>query len=574
MDYVPQPPDTIFPLLLCADMKYGIYDPIQWPQVYIPEYRFLCALRRSTDGSDPRYPCSIWWTPGMDTGFRLIEGSVFKTLGLLSPQSLSPLERAVADLAEEISQRIQNTGPNHGLDHFREKMQLGFLEVQRAWLMASAILDYPAFVESENASFPDVRREFMGAFTTDPAGIPVWHIRPNVSIEDVTIKAEPLDETSPPLYLGFAGRQHLDIVCTQRVPLVDACVPQFAHIPSQFNRSRNASQSSSRTHEATPRSSASRAKIPSTKVSRSHPYIEPHRSTTRGRDKFLEVDHKWMPPPIPAWKEAMESTDRSGPAKPPEQLWGYWVPEPALLVGPIAEERVERYIMNWLRLKPAWLYLLRTSDSAAPRVAPQWWRDYLNGPKRTHGDVTTRTGQQRYEAIKKVFSGALDMKDFYEGEGAVSWFSHRLDHLDVSLCPLILWELFELGFRYELRALDRTLVYVDPTQPVQQFVRERLLAGVFHDYDLHAVREIPQGPVGLAAVVPQARVRCLEALRRVVIRWPLCPEIICRVPRIATNMSVDEIETLERALASFYVHTFYTYAGRAPLVPHAFPSSR
>ena len=34
----------------------------------------------------------------------------------------------------------------------------------------------------------------------------------------------------------------------------------------------------------------------------------------------------------------MESVDRSAPAKPSSELWGYWVPEPSILVGPQTDD--------------------------------------------------------------------------------------------------------------------------------------------------------------------------------------------------------------------------------------------
>ncbi|KAI0371088.1 hypothetical protein BV20DRAFT_965752 [Pilatotrama ljubarskyi] len=79
------------------------------------------------------------------------------------------------------------------------------------------------------------------------------------------------------------------------------------------------------------------------------------------------------------------------------------------------------------------------------------------------------------------------MKDYQEAQATVSWFSHRLDGFDPSLCPFVLWELFELGFRYELVALDRDLV---PPRKGEEFEieRKRLLATVFVHYDLHVPR--------------------------------------------------------------------------------------
>ena len=157
----------------------------------------------------------------------------------------------------------------------------------------------------------------------------------------------------------------------------------------------------------------------------------------------------------------MTSVDRSAPCKPSAELWGYWVPEPSLLVGPATDERVARYLMNWLRLREAWIYLLGLPDTPATRVAPQWWRDFLNGATSSlTPDASTRRAK-RLENVKQVFSRAFLMDDYDERPPArLEWFHHRLASLDVSLAPLVLWEVFELGFHYELLALDRWLVQI------------------------------------------------------------------------------------------------------------------
>ena len=59
-----------------------------------------------------------------------------------------------------------------------------------------------------------------------------------------------------------------------------------------------------------------------------------HVSQIRGRDKFLDPAHPWMPPSIPSWDRAMRAVDRSACANPTTDRWGYWIPEPALLLGP------------------------------------------------------------------------------------------------------------------------------------------------------------------------------------------------------------------------------------------------
>ena len=291
-----------------------------------------------------------------------------------------------------------------------------------------------------------------------------------------------------------------------------------------------------------------------------------------GRDKFEDKRHAWMPSTLPAWKYAMESVDRRGPAKPSAELWGYWIPEPSLLVGPQTQERIERYIMNWLRVRDAWLYLLALPDTPATRAAPQWWRDYLQGYTADATPEGDTRRAHRIARVKEVFGRAFLMEDFDDDvPHPVQWFHRKLASLDHHIAPFILWETFELGFRYELLALDRILVPMHHEQDADTR-REAVLAQVFPKSDLYRLTSFPNFPAGLGGKVPQARVRYIEALRRVVLRWPFCPQEIVTAPSLTTASNDETIEKLERAIASFYVTTFFSFSGRAPLVPHAFPT--
>ena len=53
-----------------------------------------------------------------------------------------------------------------------------------------------------------------------------------------------------------------------------------------------------------------------------------------------------MPNPIPSWGELLSMVNRSMSAPASCKIWGYWFPEPALLVGPKDEARQLRYLTN------------------------------------------------------------------------------------------------------------------------------------------------------------------------------------------------------------------------------------
>ena len=64
----------------------------------------------------------------------------------------------------------------------------------------------------------------------------------------------------------------------------------------------------------------------------------------------------------------MQSVDLTEKARASEDIWGYWIPEPALLVSPADPAKVERHVLNWLRARTGWLYLLWVPNSGATKV--------------------------------------------------------------------------------------------------------------------------------------------------------------------------------------------------------------
>ena len=96
--------------------------------------------------------------------------------------------------------------------------------------------------------------------------------------------------------------------------------------------------------------------------------LSAHPSQVRGRNKFEHFTHPWMPPPVPAWDWAMGHVDLSIRARSDQGVWGHWFPEPALLVRPATNDRRDRYFFTWLRLRSAWMYLVRHPGSRVTSV--------------------------------------------------------------------------------------------------------------------------------------------------------------------------------------------------------------
>lgn len=173
-------------------------------------------------------------------------------------------------------------------------------------------------------------------------------------------------------------------------------------------------------------------------------------------NKFAEFVHEWMPGAMDSWRAAMDSVDLSHCARPNSQIWGYWVPEPAMLLRPQTVERRDRYIMTWLRLQSAWLYYLRLAHARPTSISTQWWRDVLYGPTGRGDADADSANRQRWLLIKQVFKDIFEEIHWdQQPPDHVRWFHHNITSPTADLTPKIVWELHDLGFRYELQGLDR-----------------------------------------------------------------------------------------------------------------------
>ena len=278
-----------------------------------------------------------------------------------------------------------------------------------------------------------------------------------------------------------------------------------------------------------------------------------------------------MPKALGGWRRAIATLDRSGPPK-TQILRGYWIPEPALILGPRDPRRVERYMMNWLRIRQIWLYLLRIPNSTVFQVSPHNWRSFLNALDDTKEPTETRSSQCA-QVIKKLLSEHFPGQSFDSTTQApIQWYHYSLTHVEDDIAPLILWEMFELGFRYELLAVDQ---YLRPRRTRQEeAIREDDLSKIFPSHTIHALSSLPTDQsIGLFAALPQRRVQALNAFREILSYWPGCPSSIANAKPLLGSDTTDDIEAMESALASFYVTNFFDLFTRAPLLPHLLPPS-
>lgn len=296
------------------------------------------------------------------------------------------------------------------------------------------------------------------------------------------------------------------------------------------------------------------------------------------RDKFRDPAHKWMPASIPAWAEALLNIDRSS-AISRTDMWRYWFPEPALLLGPLDSDRLGRYICNWTRIRGAWLYAQRRRyvDLECPSLKPQEWREILNVSDRTKKEAASgihnRTQLRKCKTLQLLATtcGITDIDTFLSASPV--WFCRDLSQTLDHDARHVMWELFDLGFRAELLQLDR---YLRPLSLGHSYAkereRERELARVFPDGSILDRASLPRASDGLGSNDAHERASSLEALRKILVGWPNPPACL-QEPDVNRFSDPASLRTFEVQVAEFYAQSFFDAAGRPPILPHFYSSS-
>ncbi|GLB34371.1 hypothetical protein LshimejAT787_0112550 [Lyophyllum shimeji] len=311
------------------------------------------------------------------------------------------------------------------------------------------------------------------------------------------------------------------------------------------------------------------------------PYFNRRIASRRGggRNKFVEIISPLLPPSVEVWREALEAVDtdfsnvryNTTPADA-----GYVVPDPGLFVGIKSEEKTVRYLHNWLRNRPALLFRLIAPNSNARPIAVPLWRSLLNyGGASDDGRGQDAARQEtlastRREEIVGILGNALTETGIQTHSSTVvpTWKGKELLTTDMPPPPIVhevMWELYELNFRFEFVALDSRISTLLDT-PLQD--RQDLIRGCFPQGHLLNV-QIERHAEGLAAEDLSARAPYLLAMVKVMKSWHDCPLLLKDLfERPAEEYTEVEMVEIERVVARFYTQSFFNYFARAPIIPH------
>ena len=306
-----------------------------------------------------------------------------------------------------------------------------------------------------------------------------------------------------------------------------------------------------------------------------------------GRDKFAEPEHDPLAPPgIPAWVEGLKSVKHAAPGDAGDRqktkaVEKYLFPDPGM-VRP-------KFYENWLRSRAAWVWRANQTELPPTLISPSLWRECLFYGLATGQSTLRPDNTNQFEKVKKLaaaFNLNLDDKGNLGVPGArefpqtardmrLLWRDRQVrkkedGSLEDEVVREMLWELYEISFRMELRGLDRELSMAQGWEDIIQ--REEMVNRCFAGGDADSFElsppVIPISNAGLASDELEDRGPYIVALARLMARWAVGKPKIVEDLAFSPKLSKDDLAKLESAVASLYCQAFYDHRARAPLTPH------
>lgn len=312
-----------------------------------------------------------------------------------------------------------------------------------------------------------------------------------------------------------------------------------------------------------------------------------------GRNHFIEPAVPFNPPDIPAWTQARTNINQENRLDIKMER-GYRGPDPGMFIG-TSQDRRYIYLAHWLALRGAW-WARQTReldrDGTSIGASGQQWRDVLyhyaelfigvgdklwEAPRAaaSHTKANQRLQQVHtlFAASDVVLSTLPRNLTFHEHH----FETQRISQITAYQTSWILWELYENQFRLELLALDRAILkntHWDSNRSIgQRMNRICLVSGTSSSMML--VGELPKFNGYLASENWKGRLLALRPLQSICVDWDKAlggssglAEPDLKTPALAVENNVN---LLEKRLASFYCQTFYQHFGRPPILPHRLP---
>ncbi|KAJ7023086.1 hypothetical protein C8F04DRAFT_1271722 [Mycena alexandri] len=606
-DYVPALPslETPHAVYLRSDMRYGTDDPTLWPQQWTERYCHMPLIAKKGARADL---APMWWDPSPRDW--VVGSAVTRGLGWLQPRRVSPLVDVVNKLVERCTQL--RTGSSESLHPlFAEliqhilmwleqlqslpttfpKMLFALTSLQREVLELDALYEYFTVYKDRMAKYapgsaPSVA-QCVGTFTTSPmvaqqlwaAGIPFWFLRPvHVFDAENILEVVPLLEPSfglpdadahgvgapPALYSGNSTLAKIEAIHRA------ALYTPWYHDPFEtgFDRDRSPSPPPIASSSAVipqsdrgPQQQRPHARAPEQRPQQSQrykPYPSKNKAPTRPpkdqRDKFVALTAPELPPPILCMVDALAQVDRAvAPYTRAAADTRYVLPEPALFANNNLPRR-HKWLHHWKLLRDAFLFMLTQRPHL---LSPQQWRDVLEGRLTKRGLPNSRE-YKRSQVFEDVLRPALQASGLDRIEG-FPVPDQSVPQFTLNETREIIWEVAEIGFRFEFCALDRRASGKERVSAVKDCFAGHMFVGI----PLHL------GKQGWAATALEERHRYVARTARLMLDWITKSPQPSILQRIVDHRpwSSAHMQELETAVCRYYTQAFWEHFGRAAVLP-------
>ncbi|KAJ7615115.1 hypothetical protein DFH06DRAFT_1343970 [Mycena polygramma] len=403
-------------LHLRQDGLWGDDDPIQWPQIFVPDYCHFSSIPAPPQTVEARQTnaniLALWYNPTREQFICPASGqSILRGCGKLPFSVLKRLRGVLERVQTQFQSFTSCPKIPPLLPHLMqtaicalsrlEVLPTGYMELlltvrafQRSLLEAIAVMDYikvyqPRMAGLTRSTGVDLR---MGTFTADPrtvedhvaAGLKVWFIQPSsafrfqnileiaplVAPENV-IQMALVNTDARPTFIGSHSKK---FECIHHI------TRKISYTPDPFNDTPVESAAGPTRHQG---QSCFLPSPYSKEPTNPRNLVHHSNNSAAGRNKFLPIDSPYMPDYIPGWKKALASVNAFRPTRPRSLADAkYLFPDIALFCTAASDDRKARYFATWAYMRTALIYRVFGttvgSDSAEP-LSAQDWRDILNG---------------------------------------------------------------------------------------------------------------------------------------------------------------------------------------------------
>jgi hypothetical protein len=292
--------------------------------------------------------------------------------------------------------------------------------------------------------------------------------------------------------------------------------------------------------------------------------------------------HPLLAPAAACWTDALSKINTSKP--PATVLIGSVFPEPRVILGAQELATQQKYVFQWIKLRPGFIYRADKIMFSGALICRQVWRDILFGKQAEEFDNAhlSRHGKQkagaarsakRYDALKKAMEectsddSSVVLSPTLEGSAVWRGTTYpSASALTDNVIKDVLAELAILNFRTELQAVDAAMRGVEPGELEASVAQALFLA------DTGALLSVSFDPFPGQHSSPEVQTRgpFIVELRNLMLLWGRGLVPAAAATQTAGSLAEEGDEAIlafERVVVQQYVQCVFDRLGRTASIP-------